>query len=84
VEDDLNFIKMEDDLNFFPNGRRPQFFKIKTNAKPKLILGLAKLSKILFLLVLLYFYKFYYSFTSSIIFCPVLLYFVQLCSKIKK
>ena len=58
MEDNLNYIKMEDDLNFFQNGRRPHLFqnvrqpqycqnwKLKTTAKPKLILGLAKLSKI--------------------------------------
>jgi hypothetical protein len=69
---------MEEDLNFFPNGKGPQLFqkwkktsifynlkdnfnfsfkrkktsiysKWKTTAKPKLILGLAKLSKILLL-----------------------------------
>ena len=57
---------MEEDLNFFKNGRRPQYFqnwktsstflkmkktsiysKWRTTAKPKHILGLAKLSKIL-------------------------------------
>jgi hypothetical protein len=27
MEDNLNFIKMEDDLNLFPNGRRPHFIK---------------------------------------------------------
>ena len=27
MEDDLNFTKTEDDLNFFINGRRPQFFQ---------------------------------------------------------
>jgi hypothetical protein len=26
MEDDLHFIKIEGDLNFFPNGRQPQFF----------------------------------------------------------
>jgi hypothetical protein len=62
MEDDLNFSKMEDDLNFFKNGRRPQLFQkwkttsifqkmednlnLNLNWKPKLILGLAKLSKI--------------------------------------
>jgi hypothetical protein len=25
MEDDLNFIKMEDNLNVFPNGRLPHF-----------------------------------------------------------
>jgi hypothetical protein len=58
MKDDLNFIKMEEDLNVFPNERRPHFFqkwkttsiysKCKTTPKPKLILGLAKLSKIFY------------------------------------
>jgi hypothetical protein len=31
MEDDLNILKMEDDLTFFLNGRRPHFcFKWKT------------------------------------------------------
>ena len=41
MEDDLNYFKMEDNLNFS---------KWKTTSKPKLILGLAKLSKISFYL----------------------------------
>jgi hypothetical protein len=32
MEDDLNFFQMEDDLNTFANGRRPQYFgKWKTS-----------------------------------------------------
>ena len=33
MEEDLIFLQMEDDLNFFTNGRRPQFFdKWKTTS----------------------------------------------------
>ena len=32
MEDDLNFYNIEDDLNFFLNGRRPQNFKVKTTS----------------------------------------------------
>ena len=66
----LTFQKIEDNLNFFKNERQPQYFqkcktttnlfwwkttqifsKWKTTAKPKHILGLAKLSKIFLLLI---------------------------------
>jgi hypothetical protein len=43
MDDDLDFSKMEDDLKFFKNGRQPKLFQ---KWKPKLILGLAKHSKI--------------------------------------
>ena len=52
----LNFEKIKDNLNFFKNERQPQYFqkwkmtsivsKWKTTSKSKLIIGLAKLSKI--------------------------------------
>jgi hypothetical protein len=29
MEDNLNFFKMEDDLDFLSNGRRPLFFSLK-------------------------------------------------------
>jgi hypothetical protein len=70
MKDDLNFPKMEGDLNSFRNERQVQYFqkmeedlnffwmeddlnfsKWKTTAKPKLILGFAKLSKIFALFV---------------------------------
>jgi hypothetical protein len=63
MEDDLDFSKMEDDLNFFKNERQPQYFqngrpffspKLKTISKPKLILGLAKLSKIFMVYIIKY------------------------------
>ena len=34
MEENLNFFKIEDDLNLFENGRRPTFFQIR---QPKTI-----------------------------------------------
>ena len=45
MEDDLNILKMEDDLNFL-NWKTPLILSKGKTAQPKLILGLAQLSKI--------------------------------------
>jgi hypothetical protein len=48
MKDNFNILQNGRQPELFKNGRQPNFFlsKWKTTGKPKLILGLAKLSKI--------------------------------------
>jgi hypothetical protein len=46
MKDNLEIFKMEDNLTFFKWKTISFFFKWKRTSKPKLILGLAKFSKI--------------------------------------
>ena len=65
MEDYLNFFKNERQPQYFQNGRRPElflignlnFFKIEDNLiAKKLFLGLAKLSKIYYLFIIIIYY----------------------------